>query len=293
MDGLVRAPIPARGLRATGGVATNRAAGTMIFGILVGGALMSLFPLYYVIVTSLKSRTEFASNRFGLPQSVSLANYRDAFDELNVARSLLNSFVTTLGGVTLSLVICTLAAYTATKMTFRGRNVAFLLIVATIMIPFQTILAPLYEMMIRTGMNDSYHGLILVYCAFVLPVGTYLLAAYMKSIPSEILEAARIDGANHWVIVRRVVVPIMRPALAALAILTTVWMWNDLLLPLLIMASPEHKTIMVGVAEFQRDHDISIPLISAGLAISMAPVIAVYLVAMRYLVSGLTAGTGK
>jgi len=261
--------------------------------VLIGGGFVALYPFFYTLISSLKTRLEFAQNRFGLPTRPTIENYREAFDRLALGQLLLNSFITTLGGVLLTTVVCLLAAYAVTQLRFPGRNIIFLLIVATLMIPFQTIMFPLYQTMLAMQLADQYYGLILAYGAFGLPLGTYLLVTYFRSIPHELIEAAIVDGANHVQILIRVLVPISTPAIAALAILNSVWMWNDLLLPLLIISSQEHMTLMVGISLLQDQYDVNIPLMSAGLIVATLPIVAIYLAAQTQLIKGLTAGAVK
>jgi ABC-type glycerol-3-phosphate transport system permease component len=139
----------------------------------------------------------------------------------------------------------------------------------------------------------QYFGLIIVYAAFGLPLGTFLLAAYLRTVPDELLEASRIDGANHIQIITRVMFPVTIPAVVTLAIINTIWMWNDLLLPLLILSQEKRTTLMVAVSLIRTQYDIHVPLISAGLIIGMIPVIIAYLIGQRQLIRGMTAGAVK
>jgi len=256
-------------------------------------AIVAAYPVFYTVLNSLKTRLSYAKNRFGFPTSPTLENYADVFSRFNFFRLLFNSFITTLGGVALCTVVAFLAAYAVTKMRIRGSSFIFLLIVATLMIPNQTIMCPLYQTALDMKLVGQYYGLILVYAAFGLPLGTFLIAAYFRGIPDEILEAARIDGANHIQILTRVMFPISIPAVATLAIINMVWMWNDLLLPLLILSQEQRTTLMVAISLIRTQYDVHVPLISAGLAIGMLPVIVTYLLFQRQLVKGMTAGAVK
>jgi ABC-type glycerol-3-phosphate transport system permease component len=160
-----------------------------------------------------------------------------------------------------------------------------------LVIPSQAIIYPLYQSILDLGFGGTYQGLILALAAFGLPLGTYQLAAYFKTIPEELIEAARVDGAGHLRVLFSVLVPVSIPAIAALSILNFVWMWNDLLLPLVIMGGSDKGTLMVGVALLSGQYDISIPLISAGLLVALLPVFLVYMVFQRKILAGAMAGS--
>jgi ABC-type glycerol-3-phosphate transport system permease component len=186
-----------------------------------------------------------------------------------------------------------MAAYAVTKLRFPGANIVFLVIVGTLMIPNQTVMYPLYQTVYSMGLINTHLGLILAFGAFGLPLGTYLISAYFKSVPTELIEAAVVDGANHFQILWRVMLPIAMPAVVSVGILNSVWMWNDLLLPLLLVSGRDSQTLMVAISLFRGQYDVFVPLISAGLIIGMLPVITIYLVAQTQLIKGLTAGAVK
>ncbi|MDG4774546.1 carbohydrate ABC transporter permease [Solwaraspora sp. WMMD792] len=261
---------------------------------LVVVAVAAIYPLLFTVISSLKTQYGFAEDPLGLPTTgVTLENYVEAFRRMDMPRLLLNSLITTAGGLVLSVLAALLVAYAVTKLRFRGGKAVFLLIIITLTIPSQAIIYPLYQTVLDLGMSGEYQGLILAYAAFGLPLGTYQLAGYFQQVPDELIEAARMDGAGHLTILFRLLVPIATPALAALAIFNFVWMWNDLLLPLVIMGGSDSKTLMVGVSLLSGQYDVSVPLVSAGLIVALLPVLIVYLVFQRQLVSGALAGSGK
>ncbi|OZV80912.1 ABC transporter permease [Micromonospora echinospora] len=261
---------------------------------LVVVAVAAIYPLLFTVVSSLKTQTGFARDPLGLPTSgITLENYVEAFRRMDMPRLLFNSLVTTVGGLVLSVLAALLVAYVVTKLRFRGKKLVFLLIIVSLTIPSQAIIYPLYQTVLDLGMSGEYQGLILAYAAFGLPLGTYQLAGYFQQIPDELIEAARVDGAGHFTVLFRLLTPIATPALAALAIFNFVWMWNDLLLPLVIMGGSDSKTLMVGVSLLSGQYDVSVPLVSAGLIVALLPVLIIYLVFQRQLVSGALAGSGK
>lgn len=261
--------------------------------LLAAFGFVALYPVYFVIVSSLKNRREYVSNLFGLPQSLSLANYAEVFDRFNLWKALFNSVVTTAGGVVLCVVLALVLAYAVTKMRLPFRNFIFVFVIGTLVLPVQTILFPLSQTLIDFRFVGKYWGLMIAYATFGLPLSVYLLAAYFKGIPDELLDAARVDGATHGQIVARLMVPLAMPALSTVAVIDTLHFFNDLLLPLLILPSSRKTTLMVHIMLFRGQNDLSVPLLSAGLFIAMLPVLIAYLVGQKQLIKGLTAGAVK
>lgn len=254
---------------------------------------VSLYPLYFVIVSSLKARSEYVSNMFGLPRQWTLVNYAEVLDRFNLARALFNSVVTTAGGVAVCVALALVLAYAVTKMRLPFRNFIFIFVIGTLVLPVQTILFPLYQTLIDLRFVGKYWGLMLAFATFGLPLTVYLLAAYFKGIPDELLDAARVDGLSHGQVVGRLMLPLAMPAVATVSVIDTLHFFNDLLLPLLILPGSRRTTMMVHVMLFRGQNDLSVPLLSAGLFIAMLPVLVAYLLGQKQLIKGLTAGAVK
>ena len=261
--------------------------------VLILFGFVALYPVYFVIVSSLKSRREYVSNMFGLPQHLSFANYTEVFDRFNLWRALFNSIITTAGGVVICVILSLVLAYAVTKMRLPFRNVIFVFVIGTLVLPVQTILFPLYQTLIDLRFVGKYWGLMITFATFGLPLSVYLLAAYFKGIPDELLDAARVDGTSHGQIVGRLMVPLAMPAVATVAVIDTLHFFNDLLLPLLILPSSNRTTLMVHIMLFRGQNDLSVPLLCAGLFISILPVLIAYLLGQKQLIKGLTAGAVK
>ncbi len=266
---------------------------TVITLALLIGAFVALFPIYYTVATAFKTQKGYALSRFEPPREPTLENFRVQFRRFAVARLILNSVITTAGGVVLCTIVALMVAYAVTKVRFPARHLVFAFLVGTLVIPFPTIMIPVYQTVLQLQLVDRYIGLILAYAAFGLPLGVYLLGAYFRGIPDEIMEAARMDGTSHWQTIWRVMFPISRPGVAALGIINSVWMWNDLLLPLLILPGAQRTTLMVAVTSQRNNLEVNIPIISAGLTIAMIPILLVYLLFQRQLIKGMTAGAVK
>jgi ABC-type glycerol-3-phosphate transport system permease component len=254
---------------------------------------VALYPVYFVIVSSLKTRREYVSNLFGLPHQLALANYAEVLDRFNLWRALFNSVVVTAGAVLFCGVLSLVLAYAVTKMRLPFRNVIFVFVIGTLVLPVQTILFPLYQTLVSLHFVGHYWGLMVAFATFLLPLTVYLLAAYFKGVPDELIDAARVDGTNHGQIVWRIMVPLAMPAVATVVVIDTLQFFNDILLPLLILPESNRTTLMVHIMLFRGQNDLSVPLLSAGLFIAMLPVLIAYLLGQKQLIKGLTAGAVK
>ncbi len=263
---------------------------TILLGLF---GFLALYPLYFVVVSSLKTRREYVTNMFGLPWHLSFTNYTEVFQSFDLVRALLNSIVTTAGGVVICVALALLLAYAVTKMRLPFRNAIFVFVIGTLVLPVQTILFPLYITLVNLRFINHYWGLMVAFAAFGMPLTVYLLAAYFKGVPDELLDAAVVDGTNHGQIVSRLMVPLAMPAVATVIVIDTLGFFNDLLLPLLILPSSVRTTLMVHVMLFRGDNDLSVPLLSAGLFIAILPVLITYLIGQGQLIKGLTAGAVK
>ena len=190
-------------------------------------------------------------------------------------------------------VVCLPVAFAATKLRFPGRDVLFAITLASMLIPIQTILFPFYLVVKNLGLVNQHSGLILSFVTFAIPITIFQMAAYLRNIPDEIIEAARVDGATTIQLLIGVVLPMCRPVLAVTGIINFIWMWNDILLPVLIMQAPGSRTLMINAGLLKGQFGSSTTLISAGLALAIVPVLVMFLLAQRQIIQGMTAGAVK
>jgi multiple sugar transport system permease protein len=186
-----------------------------------------------------------------------------------------------------------MAGYALSHLRFRGRRTLFLLILGSMMIAPQVIMIPLYAILNDFGLLNHYIGLILVYVTLATPFGTYLMTSYLRGVPKELVEAAQVDGAGHFQILWRVMVPVARPALVTLGIFNFLWMWNELLFSLLILQDTASQTLVVKVASLQGEYTANVPYLSAGLLLAALPVLIVFLIFQAQLTKGMTLGAVK
>ncbi|MBB4675249.1 carbohydrate ABC transporter permease [Crossiella cryophila] len=253
---------------------------------LVALALLVLAPVLWTVLSSFKSSTELSLRPPRLlPESFRPDNYVDALGRFNFAVYLRNSVLVTVAATVLTLVVNTMAAYALAKYNFRGRTTLFLIILGTIMVPLQVIFIPVYQVVADLGLVNSLWGLIIP--AAATPTGVFLLRQYMLTIPDELIEAARIDGAGEPRIFLRVVLPLCKPALAVVAIFSVVWRWNDFLWPLVVAQDEHTYTLQVALARFAAEEVVPFNLILAMSVVTMAPVVVVFLFMQRQIVQGI------
>ncbi len=272
--------------------------------LIVGMLLLSasaFFPLYLMASNAFRTNLDWANSQIGLPTTASLGAFRRAWVGASIASSFVNSIEIALGTVVLSIVFATMAAYACSKIAWRRRavgQVLFLALLFWIVVPPLVLLVPVYiELvslpLIHINLLDSKFGIVLVYTAVNLPFNVYLMTAYFRSLPDELLEAARIDGASVPQTFALVMVPLARPALATLAIFNFLWAWNEFMFALFILTSTSTKPLTVAVQQLQGRFDQDPTGLMAGLCIATLPVIGVYLIFQRHLVRAITAGVGK
>ena len=276
--------------------ALRNARRAMLYIVLIGVAMLMAGPFLWMIVTSLSSQQELYTYPPGLPATPRFENYAEVFDRfpfaLFTANSLKIAVLATMG----TLISASLAAYAFARMEFRGKRVLYWIVLATMMVPFQVTMIPVFFVIKTLGWYDSHAALIVpAFFGFGMgPFGVFLLRQFFATIPREIEEAARIDGAGRFRIYWRIMLPLARPALATLAVLTFMAHWNDLLGPVIYLSDNNKQTLTVGIAALQGGELMSrVDLVMAGAVISIVPIVILYIVAQRFFVQGMVAGAVK
>jgi len=263
----------------------NQTIKTIITYIILGIiAILMLFPLVWLVSTSFKSPSEniFQFPPQLIPSQPTFQNFIDVWETNPFGRYLFNSLLVATLTVSLNLLFCSLAAYPLARLTFKGRDWIFTAIIATIMIPFQIVMIPLYVLTVQLGLRNSYLGII--FPSIASAFGIFLLRQAFKSVPKELEEAARIDGCSELGIWWNVMIPAVKPALITLAIFVFIGSWSDFLWPLLILDQPDYYTMPLGVATLAGTFSLDWRLIAAGSVISIAPVLLFFLILQRYIV---------
>jgi len=275
--------------RAAGESRANRLA---INAALVLLALIALAPLLWMLSVSFMPAG--AASHFPpplLPSRFTLDNYRELFERIGIGHYLVNSVIVACAITVLSLLVNTMAGYAFAKLQFRGRERIFTVLLAALVIPAQVTMLPLFLMMKQLHLVNSYGGVVVPALATVF--GIFLVRQYARSIPDELLEAARIDGAGEARIFFQIVLPMLKPVLVTLAIFTFLGAWNDFMWPLIVLTDTSHYTLPVALASLSREHIQDVEMMMAGAVITVLPVLALFLVLQRYYIQGLLLGSVK
>lgn len=258
----------------------------LVYAALSAGALVMVFPFAWMVSTSLTSDAQlFATPPQLIPQPAQPENYARVFDTFPIARFALNSGIVALVSTALQLLTSAMGAYAFARIRFPGREALFVVYLATLMIPMQVLVVPLFIEMRLIGQVNSYGGLILPGIASAF--GTFLLRQYFLTLPLELEEAALMDGASRWMIFRSIVLPLSGPALATFGIFAFMASWNAFLWPLLVVSDTELMTLPVGLSNLHGRFVTEWNLVLAGATISVVPIVIVYLAAQRYVVRGI------
>ncbi len=282
--------------------ATSRAAATKRSGpslylvasylILIIAGIVSLVPFLYVISTSLKDTAAlFSYPPEWIPSEPTLDNFRSLLADYPYLRWTLNSLIVASAVTIIKVVIDSMAGYAFAKMTFPGKDVLFLIVLMTLMIPFAATLIPLFLIVRGLNLTNSYLGLILP--ALASPIGIFMMRQFIESLPSDLENAARLDGCTEFQIFRRVILPLMKPGLVVLGVFTFMTQWTSYLWPLVINTREEMFTLTVGVQSLRSLFTVDWGILSAGAVLSMLPLILVFLFLQRYFIAGSIAGALK
>lgn len=256
----------------------------LTYGLLVAIAGIMLLPLLWLVSTALKSSSEdlFAFPPQLIPQQPTFENFAAVWRAHPFGRYLLNSTLVATVTVAVNVLFCALAAYPLARLSFAGRDLIFSAIVATIMIPFQIVMIPLYVLTVQLGLQNTYLGVI--FPAIASAFGIFLLRQAFQAVPQELEEAARLDGCSELGLWWYVMLPAVRPALVTLAIFVFIGAWSDFLWPLIVLDQPELYTLPLGVSKLAGIASLDWRLIAAGSVISIAPILAFFVMMQRYIV---------
>jgi multiple sugar transport system permease protein len=264
----------------------------LLYGLLIGGAVVALLPTLWMISASFMATGE--ANSYPphlLPHAPTLAHYRALFDRLSLGRYLANSAFVSVVVTVLSLIVNSLAGYALAKLRFKGRDRLFRGLALGLVIPVQVSMLPLFLLMKTMHLVNTYWGVIIPGMASIF--GIFLIRQYALAIPEDLLDAARVDGASELRIYRSVVLPVIAPILATLAIWTFLATWNDFMWPLIILSDDRRFTLPVALAALSGEHVQDTELMMAGSVVTVLPVLLAFLILQRYYVAGIMVGSVK
>ena len=256
--------------------------------------LLWLVPVFSALLTSFRSMDEISRyGFFSLPKSFYLDNFTRAWTDARVEKYLINSFIITLPSLFGMLFLSSLAAYALARYRFRGNLPIYFIFVAGTMLPFQILMLPVFRLTNMLGLFDTYGALILIHTAFQLGFCTFVLRNFMRTVPYEIIDAARVDGCGEFRIYWQIVLPLTLPALAALATLEFTWVFNDYLWAIILLRSDTLRPVTAGLATLKGQYNTEWPVITAGALLATIPTLLVFVFLQRYFIQGLTLGSGK
>lgn len=264
----------------------------MKYTVLIVLAAFFLFPVLWVALSSLKPQHEL----FQMPQTIfprqwTIDNYQFSFSQSNFLLNLKNSSIVSVSSTILAVLINTMAGYALSKFIFPGRDAIFTIMIATLMIPLQVIMVPIFLQLKSLGMLNTLWGIIIPPAA--TPTGIFLARQYMTTLPNSMIEAARIDGASEGYLFYKIILPLSKPIVATLTIFSFMWRWNDYLWPLIVITNNQKQTLQQALAGFVGQLQINWSSLLAMTTISMIPVVMVFLVFQRYFMTGISAGSVK
>jgi ABC-type glycerol-3-phosphate transport system permease component len=261
--------------------------------VLLFAVFIALVPTIFMFMTALKSDDEYTFNKVGFPHALVFDHFDVVLFGSPFFAWMLNSAILAGGSVILSSAVSCLGSYAIARMQFKGRNLLFSISVALMAIPPVVMIVPLFVLYSRLGMISTYEGAILIYAGLITPFSVYLLTTFFRTLPKELFEAARMDGAGDFLILWRIVLPLSLPALLTLVVVNALYVWNDLLIAIIFLQDDSKRTLMAGISVFQGRYENQIPLVMAGMVIASAPMIILYIAFQKYFIRGLMAGAIK
>lgn len=256
-------------------------------------AIVMLYPIVMMVLSGFKTNAEIFGTPFALPKSFNLDNFKVIWTQTDVPRYFLNSVIVTILSVIVLLVTGTMAAYAIARYRFRGSIFVSLFFLSGLMLPLRLAIIPLFIQLKFLGLVDSLLGLICIYTAMSLPATVFILTGFLRSLPTELEDSARMDGASEFRIMVQIMVPLITPALVIAGIYNAVPIWNDFFFPLIFIQSPEWKTLAQGLTAFFGEYSINYGVLYAGLTLAALPMIIVFVVQSRRFIAGMTAGAIK
>lgn len=261
--------------------------------VLVVSAFLALAPTLFMIMTAFKSDAEYAVDTIGLPETAVLTNFRAVLFDSPFLSWMFHSFILVAGSVVLSTAISCLAAYAIATMEFKGRDTLLAASTSLMAVPPVVMIVPLFVLYTQLGLISTYSGAILIYAGLITPFSVYLLTTYFRTVPRELFESARIDGAGPFLILWQLVLPLSLPALLTLVVVNSLYVWNDLLIAIIFLQDDAKRTLMAGISVFQGRYNNQVPLTMAGMVIASAPMLILYVVFQKHFIRGLMAGAIK
>lgn len=265
-----------------------------LFFVMLVLTLIWLLPFFSALLTSVRTQDEISLNGFWrIPTELTVDNFVEAWERGRVSRYLGNSFLITIPSLIATLFLSSLSAFALARYRFRGNMLLYFMFVAGTMLPFQILLLPVFRLSNTLRIYNTHWALIIIHTAFQMGFCTFVLRNFMRTVPTDILDAARVDGCSEFRIYWQMMIPLSLPSMAALATLEFTWIFNDYLWAIILVQDDALKPVTAGLASLQGQFTTNWPVITAGSLIAIVPTVIVFAFLQRYFIQGLTLGSGK
>lgn len=265
----------------------------LVFLFLTFIAVGTIAPFIYMVLTTFKEKNEYIIHMFSMPESLNLKNYKVIFKNYNILQLNKNSLIITAGSLVGMLTVTTMAGFAVSKLKFTGKRILYALMAFCMIMPGQVVMIPVYTLMSKLGLVNSHLSVILIYITTSIPFATFLFAANCSSVNDGIIESAKIEGASIPVIYLRIILPMIKPTIAAVAILNFVSYWNELFWAMILLQEDAKRTLTVGLVSLTGRFGSNMPLTYTGLLINCIPIIIVFFIFQKQLIKGTSAGAMK
>jgi ABC-type glycerol-3-phosphate transport system permease component len=256
-------------------------------------SLTVLGCLFFLISTSLKSQNDYIVNKVGLPRQLTLVNFSEVLSKTLFLKWLFNSVIITTLALAVAFMVAVLLSYGFSSTEFKLKKFAFSVVSSLMVVPPIVLITPIYEMLANFKMINTYHGTVSVYVSWIVPFWTFFLTKFFMAMNRSILDSAKIDGATDLTLLARIILPLSKAPLMTLATVSTLWVWNDLLISLLFLQKDRLRTLMVGLTVFKGLYTTNVPATFAGLIIATLPMVFFYMFGQRFFIKSVISGAVK
>jgi raffinose/stachyose/melibiose transport system permease protein len=254
---------------------------------------ISLYPLYFILISSFKENADIFTNPFTPPFHFMADNYRRAFEVGHIGTQFLNSMILSLSSLAVTLILSSMAAFAISRLIFKLKNIIRVYFIMGMMVPIQSIIVPLAFAASQFRLRDNYLILVFLYAAFYMPMSIFILSGFMSGLPRSLEEAAVIDGCDMYGVFQRIVLPLSKPAMATVSIFVFMYSWNDLLTPMVFLGKENMRTVSVGLLNFMGAHNSDYGGLMAAVFIALLPPLLIYIFMQENVVKGITSGANK
>ena len=255
--------------------------------------IMFIIPFYFMLINAFKPKSEYYKSAIALPVEPVFANFITALRGANFLVWIKNSLILTSISVVLALIITIFSSYAIAKIQFPGKKMFYNSMIPLMVVPPIVMFIPLFLLFARLGLLNNLYSLSLIYVGITLPFSIFMLTSFFRTISDQIIDAATIDGCNHFGVLLKIIFPLSRPAIITLCIVNALYVWNELLLALVFLQNDKLKTLIVGLTVFRGRFSVNVPVIFAGSLVAVMPMFLIYIIGQKYFIKGLVAGALK